>query len=175
MIVVRIWTILAPDHTIFNIKVWISFTITIAFALIFVFSSPIYTLTFAISRPRRISLLSVSIFWIIIFFIFPSCSGVSIHLIIPLLLSSLVTLSASTFHAPAVFDFHKLLQGMIMLFDLILNMIDHFLLHFVELLDLLCRFQGLRLLLQNLLHLGFQIIFLVIFELVHAFFQFLSF
>lgn len=79
MIVVRIWTILAPDHTIFNIKVWISFTITIAFALIFVFSSPIYTLTFAISRPRRISLLSVSIFWIIIFIIFPSCSGVSIH------------------------------------------------------------------------------------------------
>ncbi len=40
--------------------------------------------------------------------------------------------------------------------------------------NLLCRLQGLRLLIQELLHLSLQVIFLVIFELVHTLFQFVS-
>ncbi len=72
------------------------------------------------------------------------------------------------------FGLHKVLESLVMLLDLVLHVIDHLLLHLVELLHLLRRLQGLRLLLQKLLHLSLQVVLIIVLQLVHSLFQFFS-
>ena len=89
-------------------------------------------------------------------------------LIIPLLLSpaALAALAPAT-----VFGLHKVLQSLIMFLDLILHVVNHLFLHLVELLHLLRRLQGLGLLLQQLLHLGLQVVLSTVFQLIHSLFK----
>ena len=58
-------------------------------------------------------------------------------LIIPLLLLSSAALPAAPFLT--ILGLHKMLQSLIMLLDLVLHVIYHLFLHFIELVNLLCR------------------------------------
>ena len=60
-----------------------------------------------------------------------------------------------------------------MFIELVLDLINHLFLHLLELSDLLGLLDRLRLLIQHLLHLRLQFIFLAILELVHALLQLL--
>jgi hypothetical protein len=129
--------------------------------LIFALSSPIPAPTLAVPGPCGSPLLCVSVFRIIMLtsvlppFSIPYTPNITpyhfLTLIIPLLLSpaALASLAPAT-----VFGLHKVLQCLVMFLDLVLHVVNHLFLHLVELLHLLRRLQGLRLLLQQLLHLG---------------------